>query len=72
MLLPINDIRSLVFVGNAFMRSASVTFIPGHVEWKNVRKNLEPVTIQQTTDVHPRFGTDESVPYAKHNVFSIQ
>ena len=23
-------------------------------------------------DVHRRFGTDKSVPYAKHNVFLIQ
>ena len=35
-------------------------------------KKQEPVTIQRTTDVHPRFGTDESVPYAKRDVFSIQ
>ena len=32
----------------------------------------DPVTIQRTTDFHPPFGTDESVPYAKHNIFSIQ
>ena len=32
-------------------------------------KKQEPVTFQRTTDVHPRFGTDESVPYAKHNFF---
>ena len=45
------------------MHSASVTVLSGYVEWKNVGKNLEPVTNQRTTDVHPRFGTDKSVPY---------
>ncbi len=35
-------------------------------------EKLEPITNQQTMDVHQRFGTDESVPYAKHNIFSIQ
>ena len=28
--------------------------------------------VQRTADVHQPFGTDESVPYAKHNVFTIQ
>ena len=27
-------------------------------------KKLEPVTIQRASDVHRRFGTDKSVPYA--------
>ncbi len=35
-------------------------------------EKLEPITNQRTTDVHRRFGTDKSVPYAERNVFSIQ
>ena len=58
-------------VGNAFMHSASVTVLSRYVEWKKVKKQ-GPVTIQRTTDVHRPFGTDESVPYAEHNVFTIQ
>ena len=38
----------------------------------NCWKKLEPVSNQRTTDVHRPFGRPESVPYAKHNVFTIQ
>ena len=31
-----------------------------------------PFPVQRTMDVHQPFGTDKSVPYAKHNVFTIQ
>ena len=50
------------FVGNAFMHSASVTFYRGVLNDKMLKKS-EPVTIQRTMGVHPRFGTDKSVPY---------
>ena len=53
------------------MHSASVTVLRRCVEWKNVEKRA-PVTIQRTMDIHRLFGTDKSVPYAKHNVFTIQ
>ena len=56
-------------VGNAFMHSTSATFLSGYIEWIIVGKKLEPVTIQRTMDIHQRFGTDKSVPYAKHNIF---
>ena len=35
-------------------------------------KELEPVTNQRTTEVHPRFGTDKSVPYAHAGKCTIQ
>ena len=56
-------------VGNAFMHSTSATFLSGYIEWIIVGKKLEPVSIQRTMDIHQRFGTDKSVPYAKHNIF---
>ena len=53
------------------MHSASVTVLSRYIEWKKVKKQ-GPVTIQRTTDVHRPFGTDESVPYAHVEIFSIQ
>ena len=44
------------------MHSASVTFYRGVLNEKMLKKS-EPVTIQRTMGVHPRFGTDKSVPY---------
>ena len=38
---------------------------------EKVEINLKPVTIQRTTDVHERYGTDESVPYAKPSFYEL-
>ena len=34
-------------------------------------KKQEPVTVQQTSDVHPRFGTHECVPYAHVGIYPV-
>ena len=113
----LGSICAILFVGNAFMHSASVTVFSRYVEWKNVDsfrreriypfrprsgitapnyltkgqvirissqiydKNIRksgfadgmskpipkgvygPFPVQRASDVHRRFGTDESVPY---------
>ena len=66
-----------------YLKKGQVIRISSRIHNKNIRKSgfadgmskpipkgvYGPFPVQRTMDVHQPFGTDKSVPYAKHNIF---
>ena len=50
------------------MHSAWVMVLRRCVEWENVDNMVPPNATKRTAVIIEPFGTDESVPYAKHNI----